>query len=119
VGLGKRKPNVIQFQTWIHACSSDRFRPDLLPSGLYRRPRSFTGSWGLQAFCAQTVARARGVGLGPTLQEHSSASDHPARALPPIGNWEGAQSTPSLTLPRRSGIDRQILASRRQVAQET
>ena len=28
------------------------FRPDLLPSGLYRRPRSFTGSWGLQAFFA-------------------------------------------------------------------
>jgi hypothetical protein len=28
------------------------FHPDLLPSGLYRRPRSFTGSWGLQAFCA-------------------------------------------------------------------
>jgi len=28
------------------------FRPDLLPSGLYRRPRSFTGSWGLQALCA-------------------------------------------------------------------
>jgi hypothetical protein len=23
-------------------------RPDLLPSGLYRRPRSFTGSWGTQ-----------------------------------------------------------------------
>jgi hypothetical protein len=28
------------------------FRPDLLPSGLYRRLRSFTGSWGLQAFFA-------------------------------------------------------------------
>jgi hypothetical protein len=28
------------------------FRPDLLPSGLYRRSRSFTGSWGLQAFYA-------------------------------------------------------------------
>jgi hypothetical protein len=28
------------------------FRPDLLPSGLYRRPRSFTGSWGLQVFYA-------------------------------------------------------------------
>ena len=31
------------------------FRPDLLPSGLYRRPRSFTGSWGLQTFCAPSA----------------------------------------------------------------
>jgi hypothetical protein len=37
----------------------------------------------------------------------SSASDHPSRALPPIGNWEDAPSTASLTLPRRSGIYRQ------------
>ena len=87
------------------------FRPDLLPSGLYRRPRSFTGSWGLQAFYALSADCTGYLSLSSCLPVRfpglpcagSSASDHPSRALPPIGNWKGAHSSPSLTLPRRSG----------------
>jgi hypothetical protein len=50
---------------------------DLLPSGLYRRPRSFTGSWGFNALVIYHERR----GL-------------PSRALPPIGNWEVKQIFP-------------------------
>jgi hypothetical protein len=50
---------------------------DLLPSGLYRRPRSFTGSWGFDA-----------------LMTHKGRRGIPSRALPPIGNWEVMQPFP-------------------------
>ncbi len=41
-----------------HTPSAKKSGPDLLPSGLYRRPRSFTGSWGVQVL---------GPGFGPPL----------------------------------------------------
>ena len=41
------------------------FRPDLLPSGLYRRPRSFTGSWGLQALYALSATCAGRLSCPP------------------------------------------------------
>ena len=57
---------------------------DLLPSGLYRRPRSFTGSWD------------KGSGQSPVDSDELLSTVHYAlftalrssRALPPIGNWE-------------------------------
>jgi hypothetical protein len=53
-------------------------RPDLLPSGLYRRLRSFTGSWGVQAFYALSVD---GAGyLGHSLAGPFTFPDFPALA---------------------------------------
>jgi hypothetical protein len=54
------------------------FRPDLLPSGLYRRPRSFTGSWGWQAFYALSV-NCTGY-LGYRLASRFTFPDSPALA---------------------------------------
>ena len=49
-GVGAwRSARAIRLWRWAHTHASGHIRPDLLPSGLYRRLRSFTGSWGLQA----------------------------------------------------------------------
>ena len=58
------------------------FRPDLLPSGLYRRLRSFTGSWGLQAFYALSADGAGYLGCPLACRFAFSDSTALARALP-------------------------------------
>ena len=103
------------------------FRPDLLPSGLYRRPRSFTGSWGLQAFFALS-ADCTGF-LGYPLACRFAFPDFHAldRALrtTPRGLYRRLgigkariQVLPS-PCPEGRGLTKSILAPRRLFAQET
>jgi hypothetical protein len=103
------------------------FRPDLLPSGLYRRPRSFTGSWGLQAFYALSADRT-GY-LGYPLACRLAFPDFPAldRALrtTPRGLYRrlgiGKASNQRLPspCPEGRGFTKAILASQPLVPQET
>ena len=47
-----------------------RLSLNLLPSGLYRRPRSFTGSWGLQAIALQPSPQMRSKRVTQTLKRY-------------------------------------------------
>ena len=82
-----------------------RTSPDLLPSGLYRRLRSFTGSWSAKSsdMWLATGHKQR-LFSSSLVTYHSSLFFRPSRAIPPIGNWTcGRFSKPQiLTLPRRS-----------------
>jgi hypothetical protein len=100
------------------------FRPDLLPSGLYRRPRSFTGSWGLQAFFALS-ADCTGYPLACRFAFPDSHALGRALRTTPRGlhrrlgiGKARIQVLPS-PCPEGRGLTQQILALLRLVSQET
>jgi hypothetical protein len=72
------------------------FAFNLLPSGLYRRPRSFTGSWGLQAARSTTARRLTSQAL-----RRSEALPATPRGLYRRSGIRKPCVAVSLTLPRR------------------
>ena len=77
----------------VRTASTDPMTPDLLPSGLYRRLRSFTGSWEgqWQLASAKWQAKNRSLLYLPLITCHLPLF-HPSRALPPIGNWDATST---------------------------
>jgi hypothetical protein len=103
------------------------FRPDLLPSGLYRRPRSFTGSWGLQAFFALSAACTGFLGYPLACRfafPDFHALDRALRTTPRglyrrLGIGKARIQVLPSPCPEGRGLTQQILALLRLVLQET
>jgi|SRR5271157_2179204 len=103
------------------------FRPDLLPSGLYRRLRSFTGSWGLQAFFALSADCTGYLGYPLACRfafPDCHALDRALRTTPRglyrrLGIGKARIQVLPSPCPEGRGLTMTILALRRLFAQET